>query len=85
MRSSFKGRARGLWWDVYIPLLRRGACTESSRLTVGLNGFDSENLQLEDQEALSRVFSSFKPNVVMHLAIQAGVRYSIEKSEANVS
>ena len=51
----------------------------------GLNGFDSEKLQLEDAEALSRVFSSFKPNVVIHLAAQAGVRYSIENPEAYVS
>ena len=49
---------------------------------IGLNGFDSEKLQLEDQEALSRVFNSFKPNVVIHLAAQAGVRYSIENPEA---
>ena len=50
-----------------------------------LNGFDSEKLALEDAEALSRVFSFFKPNIVIHLAAQAGVRYSIDKPEAYVS
>ena len=42
-------------------------------------------MQLEDQEALSRVFNSFKPNVVIHLAAQAGVRYSIDNPEVYVS
>ena len=34
---------------------------------------------------MSRVFNSFEPNVVIHLAAQAGVRYSIENPEAYVS
>ena len=52
---------------------------------IGFNGFDSENLPLEDAEALSRVFSSFEPEVVIHLAAQAGVRYSIDNPEVYVS
>ena len=35
--------------------------------------------KLENKKVLERVFSKFKPNVVIHLAAQAGVRYSIEK------
>ena len=34
---------------------------------------------LENKRILEGVFKRFKPNVVIHLAAQAGVRYSIEK------
>ena len=50
-----------------------------------LNGFNSERLHLEDAEALTRIFSSFAPEVVIHLAAQAGVRYSIDNPEVYVS
>ena len=35
--------------------------------------------KLENKKTLESVFEKFKPNVVIHLAAQAGVRYSIEK------
>ena len=35
--------------------------------------------KLENKRRLEGVFKKFKPNVVIHLAAQAGVRYSIEK------
>jgi len=35
--------------------------------------------KLENKKTLQKVFNKFKPNVVIHLAAQAGVRYSIEK------
>jgi len=35
--------------------------------------------KLENKRILEGVFKKFKPNVVIHLAAQAGVRYSIEK------
>jgi UDP-glucuronate 4-epimerase len=35
--------------------------------------------KLENKKSLESVFKKFKPNVVIHLAAQAGVRYSIEK------
>lgn len=37
---------------------------------------------LEDAELLDDVFSTFKPEVVIHLAAQAGVRYSLEQPRA---
>ena len=40
---------------------------------------------LEDSAALDRIFSESKPVRVVHLAAQAGVRYSIEHPEAYVS
>jgi len=35
--------------------------------------------QLENRKKLDSIFKKFKPNVVIHLAAQAGVRYSIDK------
>jgi len=35
--------------------------------------------KLENKKALEKIFFSFKPNIVIHLAAQAGVRYSIDK------
>ena len=35
--------------------------------------------KLENKKSLEKVFNKFKPNIVIHLAAQAGVRYSIEK------
>ncbi len=35
--------------------------------------------KLENKNALEKAFNNFKPKVVIHLAAQAGVRYSIDK------
>ena len=35
--------------------------------------------KLENKEILEKVFKKFKPKIVIHLAAQAGVRYSIDK------
>ena len=40
--------------------------------------FFEENLNLIDQDALFRIFEKYKPTIVIHLAAQAGVRYSID-------
>ena len=42
------------------------------------NFFFTKN-KLEDKKNLEKTFNKFKPDVVIHLAAQAGVRYSIEK------
>ena len=47
-------------------------------------GFKNHAVTLEDFEALTGVFNAFKPDVVVHLAAQAGVRYSLEHPRAYV-
>lgn len=37
---------------------------------------------LEDQDALNRVVEEFAPDIIVHLAAQAGVRYSLENPRA---
>ncbi|HYD27816.1 NAD-dependent epimerase/dehydratase family protein [Brevundimonas sp.] len=49
------------------------------------NGFNVERLNLEDQADLNRAWERAAPDVVIHLAAQAGVRYSINHPEAYVS
>jgi nucleoside-diphosphate-sugar epimerase len=39
---------------------------------------------LEDQEALKRAADSAKPEVILHLAAQAGVRYGLENPKAYI-
>src|SRR6056297_2405917 len=41
-------------------------------------GFSATEAMLEDQETLDRVVDAVQPDVIVHLAAQAGVRYSLE-------
>lgn len=48
------------------------------------NGFSEHILMLEDKAALAAVCEEFKPEVIVHLAAQAGVRYSLENPGAYI-
>jgi UDP-glucuronate 4-epimerase len=48
------------------------------------NGFQEERLMLEDLAALERVWTATEFDTVIHLAAQAGVRYSLENPRAYV-
>lgn len=45
-------------------------------------GFSATEGMLEDQKLLDRVADAFRPDVIVHLAAQAGVRYSLENPRA---
>ncbi|MCA1777707.1 MAG: GDP-mannose 4,6-dehydratase [Loktanella sp.] len=45
-------------------------------------GFTGTEAMLEESEALSKAVSAAQPDVIVHLAAQAGVRYSIENPRA---
>lgn len=47
--------------------------------------FDFQSIDIADTAALRKVFDQYRPDAVVHLAAQAGVRYSIENPEAYVS
>jgi UDP-glucuronate 4-epimerase len=87
--SALSGRllARGdevLGYDnlnaYYDPALKEARL---SRLT-GAPGFSFVRAALEDRPALEKAFADFKPQRVVNLAAQAGVRYSIENPHAYV-
>ncbi|WP_341018685.1 NAD-dependent epimerase/dehydratase family protein [Brevundimonas diminuta] len=48
-------------------------------------GFRVERVSLEDARALNIAWAHAQPEVVVHLAAQAGVRYSIEHPEAYIA
>ncbi|MBU0877927.1 MAG: GDP-mannose 4,6-dehydratase [Alphaproteobacteria bacterium] len=50
----------------------------------GSNNFQFHQIMLEDADKVLRVFEDFRPDVVVHLAAQAGVRYSLENPRAYI-
>ena len=64
----------------YDPRLKRDRL---ARL-VPADGFEFVEARLEDGAALDHAFAAFRPQRVVHLAAQAGVRYSIENPRAYV-
>ncbi|MBK5940267.1 NAD-dependent epimerase [Halochromatium roseum] len=52
--------------------------------TQGQPGFTDLRLDLEDREGIARAFAEHKPERVVNLAAQAGVRYSIENPLAYI-
>jgi UDP-glucuronate 4-epimerase len=48
------------------------------------NGFSEHEIMLEDSDAVAALGESFKPQIIIHLAAQAGVRYSLENPRAYV-
>jgi UDP-glucuronate 4-epimerase len=47
-------------------------------------GFSATEALLEDVEAFDRMADGFRPDIIVHLAAQAGVRYSLENPRAYV-
>jgi UDP-glucuronate 4-epimerase len=66
--------------DYYDPALKQ------SRLALlrTSNGFTAVEAMLEDKEALEGAIASSAPDIVVHLAAQAGVRYSIEHPQTYI-
>jgi UDP-glucuronate 4-epimerase len=50
----------------------------------GRAGFEFHRLAVEDRPAMEAVFDSARPDRIVHLAAQAGVRYSLENPRAYV-
>ena len=50
----------------------------------GRDGFAFERLDLADDEAMQRLFGDHAFKVVLHMAAQAGVRYSLENPDAYI-
>ncbi|ODQ85710.1 NAD-dependent epimerase/dehydratase family protein [Mycolicibacterium holsaticum] len=51
----------------------------------GFEKFTAVEAMLEDKYALHRAVKTYAPDIIIHLAAQAGVRYSLEHPEAYVS
>jgi UDP-glucuronate 4-epimerase len=64
--------------DYYDPALKAAREVQLS----GYAGYTSVRGRVEDPGLLSQLFEQHTPDVVVHLAAQAGVRYSIENPRA---
>ncbi len=65
------------YYDVALKRRRHAMLLQSPQFT-------AHELMLEDVGTVRRVYEEFKPDVVIHLAAQAGVRYSIENPRAYI-
>jgi len=65
------------YYDVTLKQARHTVLARS-------NAFAGHVLMLEDFAGLQRIASDFGPEVIVHLAAQAGVRYSLENPRAYV-
>ena len=65
------------YYDVTLKQARHALLSRS-------NGFTAVTAMLEDAEALKRAAELAAPDVIVHLAAQAGVRYSLENPRAYI-
>ena len=66
------------YYDVNLKLQRHSILQKS-------NKFSQTRGLLEDKSCLVDSLNNFQPDVVIHLAAQAGVRYSIERPDSYIS
>lgn len=66
--------------DYYEVNLKR----ERHRLLGEFAQFEATEAMLEDRSALDAAIDAFEPEVIVHLAAQAGVRYSLENPHAYI-
>ena len=52
--------------------------------TLDLPTFNFRKCDLKDYEALTKIFTDFNPDIVINLAAQAGVRYSLENPRSYI-
>jgi len=67
--------------DYYDVTLKEGRL----RLLQGREGFRFHRLDLSDSGGMARLFEDEKPEVVVNLAAQAGVRYSLQNPQAYIN
>lgn len=70
--------------DSMTPYYDLSLKEDRERLLLELPGFSNHRLGLEDAAGVARIFDTFRPDIVVHLAAQAGVRYSLENPRAYV-
>ncbi len=71
--------------DYYDPALKQARLARIETLAVPIAGaWSFHRLALEDGDALLKLFAAEQPRVVVNLAAQAGVRYSLENPAAYI-
>ncbi|MDR1267496.1 MAG: NAD-dependent epimerase [Holosporales bacterium] len=67
--------------DYYDPALKEARLARMKNFSA----FENKKIDLSDGVGIRNLFSSFQPEEVIHLAAQAGVRYSVTHPEAYIS
>lgn len=66
--------------DYYDVRLKR----QRHQMLTAHPGFHAHEAMLEDEKALGQAVRAAQPNIIVHLAAQAGVRYSLENPRAYI-
>ncbi|WP_456316378.1 NAD-dependent epimerase/dehydratase family protein [Teichococcus vastitatis] len=78
LRDGFEVLGLDNFTPYYDPRLKRARLA----LLEGQPGFRFRRLDLADAAAVLQAFAAFRPEAVVHLAAQAGVRYSLDNPRA---
>ena len=70
--------------DYYNPSLKEARLSRLASLSSGQAGWTFHRQSIEDGSSLLALFAATRPRAVVHLAAQAGVRYSLENPDAYV-
>jgi len=70
--------------DYYSTSLKRSRLTEIEKVSKNEGEWTFLEISIEDDKLLSDIISRYSPNVLVHLAAQAGVRYSITNPSAYI-
>ena len=71
--------------NYYDPNLKKDRLNELKLISkTGKNRLNFFQANLEDYASISNIFKKFKPNIVVNLAAQAGVRYSLKNPKAYI-
>ncbi len=76
---------RVLGLDNFSPYYDITLKEQRTDILKGHPDFSVERISIEDRPAFEKAWINFAPDIVVHLAAQAGVRYSIENPDAYVS
>jgi len=71
------------YYDVKLKQSRNSILLKESAFSN--NGFELHKIDICNQENLKRVFDHYKPEYVIHLAAQPGVRYSLENPSSYIN
>ena len=67
--------------DYYDPTLKQNR----NKILITNPNFTSTTGMLEDEDKLYKAAKKFKPEIIIHLAAQAGVRYSLENPRSYIN
>lgn len=70
--------------DYYDVGLKEYRCSELNKASSSSGNFFMVRNSISDKDALDRVFKEYRPDIVVNLAAQAGVRYSIERPDVYI-